>query len=139
MKKIKVLFILIAALVFGVASAEAYTYELSTMEGTVGKSGIVMDLTVNTSTGKATGWYYYKSKGPKNKIQLSGKIYGDPIDNEVKMTLTESVNGKTTGTFSGKCWMSVTGNQGYIGTWTSPAGKKLNFSVDYFSPGAWDD
>lgn len=138
MKKIKVLFILIAALVFGVASAEAYTYELTTMEGTVGKYGIVMDLTVNTSTGKATGWYYYKSKGPKNKIQLSGKIYGDPID-DAKVTLTETVNGKTTGTFSGTLWLSPTGNQGYEGTWTSPAGKKLNFSVDYFRPRAWDD
>ena len=135
MKKIKFIFILMALLVFGVTTAEAYTLELTPMEGNIGKYAIVMDLTLNTSTGKATGWYYYKSKGPKNKIQLSGKVSGDPVDNEVKMTLTETVNGKTTGTFSGMLWISPVGNQGYEGTWTSPSGKKLKFSVDYFRPG----
>ena len=135
MRQIKVIFILMVTLLLGAATAEAYTYELSQMEGKVGKYAIVMDLSVNPDTGKATGWYYYKSKGPKNKIKLSGKIYGDPVDNEAKVTLTETVNGKTTGSFSGMLWISGAGNQGYEGTWTSPTGKKLKFSVDYFRPG----
>ena len=101
------------------------------MEGAVGKYKIVMSLKLNTSTGKVSGWYYYKSKGPKNKIQLSGTIKGEPID-MAQVLLTEKVNGQVTGNFDGEFWISAVGNMGYSGTWISPKGNTLEFEVDHF-------
>ena len=134
MKKFITIIIMMIVVIFGATTSHSETYDLVPMTGTIGKYAIVMDLIINTSTGKATGWYYYKSKGSKNKIQLSGKVYGDPVLDFVKLNLTETVNGKTTGNFTGDLWISAVGNQGYEGTWSSPSGKKLTFSVDYFRP-----
>ena len=88
-----------------------------------------MYLKLNTSTGKATGWYYYKSKGAKNKIQLSSGTVKNFTDcSNVK--LMEKVNGKVTGTFSGEFCVSPRGNMNYYGTWSSPSGKNLSFELD---------
>lgn len=101
------------------------------LEGSVGKYGIKMQLHLNTSTHKVTGWYYYKSQGAKGKIQLSGKWSGSDVMN-CTVSLTESVNGKTTGYFNGDLWIAFSGNCGYDGTWTSTKGKKMNFEVSFY-------
>lgn len=105
--------------------------DTSVMEGSVGNYGIKMQLHLNTSTHKVTGWYYYKSQGAKSKIQLSGKWSGSDFM-DCTVSLTESVNGKTTGYFNGYLWVAVNGSSGYEGTWTSTKGKKMAFEVDYY-------
>lgn len=130
MKKTITLLMLMMTIMAGAPNGYAETMETGTMEGTIGKYKIKMKLTIDFDSHKVTGWYYYQSKGSKNKIQLNGKITGDFIDDS-KITLTETVGGKTTGTFSGDFWISAVGNMGYSGTWASPQGKRLEFDVDY--------
>lgn len=128
MKKLFAVLTLILTLFLGGQTARAYTLETYDMEGTIGTYKVKIYLKLNISTGKATGWYYYKSKGAKNKIQLSGTVKNFTDCGNVK--LTEKVNGKVTGTFSGEFCESARGNMSYYGTWTSPSGKKLSFELD---------
>lgn len=129
MKRIATILMLLIALIIGTENTQAYTYETYDMTGSIGKYQIKIYIEINDSTGKATGWYYYKSKGAKNKIQLSGtaKKYGIY---DYKVVLTEKVNGKVTGTFSGDFGIAPNGNMSYYGTWTSPNGKSLRFELD---------
>lgn len=110
-------------------SQSQYTSDTPIIDGSIGKYPIKMKLTFNTSTRSVSGWYYYSSKGAKSKIQLSGSMNGDPVGNVVTLTLKEKVNGKVTGTFSGDFSISFGGYCEYIGTWTSPAGKRLSFNL----------
>lgn len=105
------------------------------MEGEIGKYKITMELDFKDN-GTVNGWYYYKSKGPSHKISLSG-TYKNARRNsgyDYDVNLTESVNGKITGYFKGEYLEGYAGEiQTYIyqmeGTWTSPNGKKLKFSI----------
>lgn len=126
----KFLFSLIAILAAFSFALPANAWTTDVMEGKVGNYKVKMQLTVSENSNKVTGWYYYVSKGAKNKIQLSGTQYGDGL--EMETTLTEKVNGKVTGTFKGTLWtgyMSGIHTYGYFGTWTSPAGKRLSFDL----------
>lgn len=127
MKKFLFAFIALIAAVSFAIPANAFTTDV--MDGKIGNYKIKMQLTVHDYSNKITGWYYYKSKGPKNKIQLSG--YGN-LEEEDGVTLTEKVNGKVTGTFRGTLWtgyMNPVHTFGYFGTWTSPTGKTLEFDL----------
>lgn len=128
MKKLVTLLMVMIAILVGGEPAQAYTFTTGKMYGAVGNYSVTMVLTVNTSTGRVSGWYYYDSKGSKNKIQLSGTMRGEPMDG-ASMTLTETVKGKKTGTFKGSFWLSPSGSEGYNGTWSSPSGKRLEFDV----------
>ena len=128
MKKLFAILTFMFTLFIGVQTAGAYTLETYDMEGTIGTYKVKIYLKLNTSTGKATGWYYYKSKGVKNKIQLSGTVKNFTDCGNVK--LTEKVNGKVTGSFSGEFCESARGNMSYSGTWTSPSGKKHSLELD---------
>ena len=128
-KALSILMLAMWFLLGGTAEANASTIETGNMDGYVGSYPVVMKLTINDSTGKVTGWYYYKSKGSKNKIQLSGTYRDEGLGGT--MTLTEKVKGKVTGTFSGEFWIAPVGNMGYNGTWKSPSGKRLEFDVNW--------
>lgn len=123
------LVLVLVALLFSGLSVRAYTpYKTPVMEGTIGKYKVVMQLTFDDDSHNVSGWYYYKSKGMNNKIQLSGtwRPY-DVIGRFV--TLVEKVNGKVTGTF--KCLFGP-GNRvtSLDGTWTSSSGKRLSVYLD---------
>lgn len=128
MKKLFAILTFMFILFMGVQTAGAETLETYNMEGTIGTYKVKIYLKLNTSTGVATGWYYYKSKGAKNKIQLSGTVKNFTDCGNVK--LTEKVKGEVTGTFSGEFCVSPRGNMNYYGTWSSPSGKKLSFEFD---------
>ena len=102
------------------------------MYGAVGKYKIVMVLEFKDH-GIVSGWYYYKSKGPKNKIKLNG-TYKDEWGNFEggTLNLTESVNGKITGYFSGEFAVGFHMNRDVWagGTWKSPKGNTLKWEVD---------
>lgn len=97
------------------------------MEGTIGKYKVCMKLTFNPRNNTVSGWYYYKSKGSRNKIALSGTYDGMYMGGE--LTMKEKVNGKVTGTFTGEYnfgnWIISAG-----GTWRSPAGKTMEWDVN---------
>lgn len=128
MKRLATILMLIVAIFVGGHSAWAEEFESYKMDGTVGKSPVNVYIKANTSTGRASGWYYYNSQGSKKKIQLTGTVtnykngYGT-----MNVNLTEKVDGKVTGTFSGVLSLTVHQSLVYKGTWTSPAGKKLKF------------
>ena len=103
-------------------------YETGTITGTVDKYPITMNLTVDESNGKVTGWYYYNKMGSNKKIQLSGIIEGESYKG-ASLTLTERVNGKVSGTFSGLFRYSVSGDTKYNGSWISSSGKAMEFEV----------
>ena len=131
MKKVFFIFSMVLALFLGGIPAVAETTDI--MEGVIGKYKIVMQLDFKDN-GKVTGWYYYKRKGPSHKISLSG-TYKDPDSNyNYVVDLTETVDGKITGYFKGKYVEGYASDiQTYIysmdGTWRSPKGNKLEFSV----------
>lgn len=130
MKKLFSIFLTFSFLLIGTFSLKAGTLETENMTGSIGKYPVVMKLFYDEEAGTIKGWYYYKSKGPANKIQLTGRIKGLPI-NFSELTMTESVNGKKTGTFKGCFWITGNGCSGSNGEWISPAGKKLEFDVMY--------
>lgn len=114
---------------FTALAADAHTTDV--MGGTIGPYKVKMKLYLpaDFASGKVTGWYYYVSKGSKNKIALTG--YYDASTHE--LALTEKSNGKVTGHFQGEYCMAYT--MGYIfdqfwGTWSSPTGKTLEFFVN---------
>lgn len=127
MKKILTFLTLIIALFATTSSAQAYTFETYPLSGSVGKYKIVINLTFNSQNNTVKGWYYYKSKGSNNKISLSGTYRGDGQGGTLK--LTEKVNGKITGYFSGEYGF---GNRvtHVTGTWKSPTGKTLEWYAD---------
>lgn len=134
MKRLIAVFALICAIFVGGQTAWAYEFETYDMEGSVGKYDVKVYLKVNTDTGRASGWYYYKSQGSKKKIQLTGTVGKLNYSNCANMTMTEKVDGKVTGTFRGEFCESARGFLFYHGTWTSPKGKKLEF--DFYD--MWD-
>lgn len=68
----------------------------SYFRGSIGTYPIVMYLSIN-SEGKASGWYYYESKGASNKLGLTGNYTQDG-----SITLYEfDESGNHTGRFSG--------------------------------------
>ena len=72
MKKCIAILALLICVMVGTVSASARTWSTGSMTGTIGKYKVVMSLSVNESNKTVSGWYYYRSKGPKNKINLSG-------------------------------------------------------------------
>lgn len=134
MKKfIAVLLLAFAFVLPSAVTASAETLTTPLMSGTIGKYKVKMKLTINTSTNKVSGWYYYASKGPKNKIQLSGRCNYSYGYNE-GVTLTETVNGKTTGHFYVTI-IDLTGATrpwgGVEGTFTTTAGKDYKVAIYY--------
>lgn len=139
MKKLTTILMLAFALLIG-GGVAANALELGTytqgpndpfstpeMEGNIGQHYVCMKLTFNPRNHTVSGWYYYKSKGSKNKITLSGTYEGEYFNGE--LTLKEKVNGKVTGTFTGEYYF---GNMmiGAGGTWRSAAGKTLEWNVN---------
>ena len=97
-----------------------------TLDGTVGKYPVVMEIQV-WSYGPTIvgGVYYYKSQGPNKKIALSDDL-NIQNGNGCYPQLQESVNGKVTGTFHASYWDVKT----MRGTWISADGsKQLPFSL----------
>ena len=91
-----------------------------TLEGKVGKYPIVMELQMWGSGPNINGgWYYYKSQGPNNRIDVSNDLNFDEGDGYYPR-LEESVNDKVTGTFYASHWDMNT----MSGTWISADGKK---------------
>lgn len=108
------------------------------LEGEIGKYKVVMQLFFDYEKETVSGWYYYKSKGAKNKIKLSGKFKGStPFDG---ITMTESVNGKITGKFDceymwGTGDLGLGGHTPFItlsGLFTNAVGKEFDFEVSNF-------
>lgn len=128
-KLLTVLVLMISVLVFS-ETANALSSDTGVMTGKIGNYNVKMELSFNTSTGRVTGYYYYTSKGSKNKIQLSGTIKGEPFDGS-SITLTETVKGKKTGTFKGEFWLTYSGASEFSGNWTSPSGKSMRFNVSH--------
>lgn len=130
MKRVFAIFMVLGALLIsgGVAvKAQGDTFSTPELEGTLGNYNICMKLTFNQSNNTVSGWYYYVSKGAKNKITLSGTYDGNGMWGD--LTLNEKVNGKITGTFTGEYNygnMTVSAN----GQWKSSAGKTLDWDVN---------
>lgn len=101
--------------------------DTSLMNGAIGQNGIKMKLWFNESNHTITGWYYYKSKGANNKIQLKGTYDGDIL--YATLVVNEISNGKVTGTFKGDFSYGTMTGHDFDGTWTSSAGKVLKFAV----------
>ena len=125
MMKTKRLFVILISLIIGITVCNAQGKADDVMEGEIGEYPIVMQLTRH-SNGTVTGWYYYKSKGPKNKIVLSGEYSNYEFDGW-DIRLAEKVNGKVTGIFDGK--YNVHPYSGiwvfdFWGTWESPNGDR---------------
>ena len=132
MKKVITILMLMVAIVVGSQTASADTVETALMSGSVGKYKVKMKLWRNLDNNTVTGWYYYTSKGANNKIKLSGRILPQDEDNFFfcDMVLTETVNGKVTGTFRGSYGYGMMTGDDFEGTWTSPQGKSLHFEVN---------
>lgn len=128
------LFLLIGGVSLAINAADN-TRKTPVMEGKIGKYPVHMQLTFNCGTHKVTGWYYYNSKGAKNKIQLSGTFSGDCYD--CSLNMTESHNGKVTGSFVGDYSDAII--ESAYGTWRSPSGKSLQWEVTYYHPERDDD
>lgn len=97
-----------------------------TLEGKVGNYPVVMEIQVwGSGPNIVGGYYYYKSKGPNNKIDLSPDNNLQKGDG-VCPVLEESVNGVVTGTFHASYWDVNT----MRGTWISASGsKQLPFTL----------
>ena len=131
MKKIVTILMVMVAMVIGSQTASANTVETALMDGSVGPYKVKMKLWRNLDNNTVTGWYYYTSKGSKNKIKLSGRIIPDGANFFFcDMVLTETVNGKVTGTFRGSYGYGQMTGDDFDGTWTSPQGKSLHFQVN---------
>lgn len=106
------------------------------MSGTIGKYKIKMQLTFHADReDTVTGWYYYTSKGPNNKIKLSGTGILAFNDGETQVSLFEYVNGKNTGEFYGSFTYGALRNHDafiYYGTWSGTTGKKLDFELEAY-------
>lgn len=135
MKKILTVLTFVLLAVFGAAKANAYTFSTGNMTGTIGKYKIVMSLTINDSNNTVSGWYYYKSKGPKNKIKLSGTFrelqpqFGYTIHIDMK----EYVGGKVTGTFNIDYYQQSKSGIDLMwieGDFTTATGKTFEVSAD---------
>ena len=125
MMKTKRWFVILISLIIGITVCNAQKNADDVMEGSIGKYPIVMQLTRH-SNGTVTGWYYYKSKGPKNKIMLSGNYSNYEFDGW-DIRLTEKVNGKITGIFNGKYNAHPYSGimvYDFLGTWHSPDGDR---------------
>lgn len=125
MMKTKRWFVILISLIIGITVCNAQKNTDDVMVGNIGKYPIVMQLTRH-SNGTVTGWYYYKSKGPKNKIMLSGNYSNYEFDGW-DIRLTEKANGKVTGIFNGKYNAhpySGTMVYDFLGTWRSPDGDR---------------
>lgn len=125
-KRLLTLFLLISGIAY-LAGIKAEKYAYPEMTGKIGNYPVVMQLYGDTNSSALTGWYYYKSQGSKNKISLRGNLRNS------KASLTETVNGKTTGSFSGN--LGCTGHGTYYqynfyGNWTSSKGKVLFFDLE---------
>lgn len=112
--------------------------KLPLLDGSIGKYKIVMQVSFDYDKNTVSGWYYYKSKGSKNKVKLTGKFKGDsPFDG---LTMTEVVNGKITGNFDcnyswGTGDLSLGGNTPFVsmdGVFINASGKKFDFEVSNF-------
>ena len=127
MKKIVSILLVIIAIFATSLSVNARNLETGPLSGNIGKYKIVMNLTFNSQNHTVSGWYYYKSKGSKNKISVSGTYYGDEPGGD--LNLTEKVNGKVTGRFKGEFGF---GNRvkHVTGTWSSPSGKTMEWYAD---------
>ena len=134
MKKILTLLTVIMLAFVGAAKAEAHTFTTGNMTGTIGKYKVVMSLTINDSNNTVTGWYYYKSKGPKHKIKLSGTCKDQTDMNyNLRINMKESVGGKVTGTFAVDFIQISHGMYGAMsveGSFTTTAGKTYEVFVD---------
>ncbi|WP_157201968.1 hypothetical protein [Massilia sp. Root335] len=89
-------------------------------EGTLSNKHILMVLSQEGANFE--GAYAYVKQGSQERprwIDLFGSAKKDGV-----VSLVEKVNGKVTGSFSGK----IAGN-GFSGTWQSPAGRRLDFSA----------
>lgn len=135
MKKILTVLTFVLLAVFGAAKTNAYTFSTGNMTGTIGKYKIVMSLTINDSNNTVSGWYYYKSKGPKNKIKLSGTFrelqpqFGYTIHIDMK----EYVGGKVTGTFNIDYYQQSKSGIDLMwiaGDFTTATGKTFEVSAD---------
>lgn len=135
MKKILTVLTFVLLAVFGAAKANAHTFSTGNMTGTIGKYKIVMSLTINDSNNTVSGWYYYKSKGPKNKIKLSGTFrelqpqFGYTIHIDMK----EYVGGKVTGTFNIDYYQQSKSGIDLMwiaGDFTTATGKTFEVSAD---------
>ena len=133
MKKILTLLTVVLLAFVGVAKANAFTLTTGNMTGTIGKYAVVMSLTINDSNHTVTGWYYYKSKGPRHKIKLSGTCMEQAqYDYSVCINMHEYVGGKKTGfvlldynqkTSMGRAMMWVEGE------FTTTAGKTYEVEI----------
>lgn len=135
MKKILTVLTFVLLAIFGAAKANAHTFSTGNMTGTIGKYKIVMSLTINDSNNTVSGWYYYKSKGPKNKIKLSGTFrelqpqFGYTIHIDMK----EYVGGKVTGTFNIDYYQQSKSGIDLMwiaGDFTTATGKTFEVSAD---------
>lgn len=84
------------------------------------RGDLKITLTLSGTT-DLSGNYYYQSQGPDKKISLTGKRNGNNI------TLSESVNGKVTGTFD--LTLSADGKS-LSGFWIGTKGQKLTVLVN---------
>lgn len=134
MKKILTVLTFVLLAVFGAAKANAHTFSTGNMTGTIGKYKIVMSLTINDSNNTVSGWYYYKSKGPKNKIKISGTFREQTqFDYSLHINMKEYVGGKVTGTFNidynQKTSMGIA-SMWIEGDFTTTTGKTFEVSAD---------
>lgn len=114
-------------------AAKADPSKTGTMTGTIGKYKVVMSLTFNQSNHTVSGWYYYASKGPKNKIKLSG-TYRDQSEFNycIRINMKETVNGRTTGVFDVDYIQQSLGRSSSLsidGFFTTAAGKSYDVMV----------
>lgn len=127
MKKLLAFLVLTIVVMATNLSANAKTFETHDLNGSIGKYKIVMNLTFDSQDHSITGWYYYKSKGPKNKININGIFKGD--GKRGKLKLKEVVNGEITGNFSGDYDLE---NRNILltGTWEAPNGNTLEWYAE---------
>ncbi len=114
-------------------AAKADPSKTGTMTGTIGKYKVVMSLTFNQSNNTVTGWYYYASKGAKNKIRLSGTYRDQSVTGySYHINMKESVNGRTTGVFDVDYYQQSLGRSCSLlieGNFTTAAGKSYDVMV----------
>ncbi len=102
----------------GSLSGGAVPADLVSYKGNI-RGDLNITLLINKSE-KISGYYYYDSKGPNSKIQLTGQRKGTNV------TLTESVNGQVTGTFD--LTLSPDGSSA-AGSWIGSKGQKLSVTL----------
>lgn len=129
MKKCIAILALLICVMVGTVSASARTWSTGSMTGTIGKYKVVMSLSVNESNKTVSGWYYYRSKGPKNKINLSG-TYRDSSGSAVilEMDMKEKTGVKVTGYFD-VTYSQYMGEISLDGDFTTSAGKRYTVNL----------